>query len=253
VSHQETYRHNEAYAEFLANERPHFHDKYADSLCVSRPGVRILDVGCGVGQVVQYLARRGYAACGVDVSEPNIARAQKLCGSCQIYDGKHLPFPDGYFAAAGAFNVLEHVEEPENFIKELVRVVETTGRTIISSPNFFRVVGFRDYHPKMRGVTNKFLNWRRLCEKRRQMKRDPKAVRFDRMLPVVKELFSPDDDAIVATNPLEISFFLQQFGCEVESVACTDRYVAGPVDFALNLTPLRYLMFNAFVVARKIH
>ena len=85
------------------------------------------------------------------------------------------------------------------------------------------------------------------------MKMDPKAVRFDRMLPVVKELFSPDDDAIVATNPLEISFFLQQFGCEVESVACTDRYVAGPVDFALNLTPLRYLMFNAFVVARKIH
>jgi len=40
MGHQETYRHNEAYAEFLANERPHFHDKCADSLCVNRAGAR---------------------------------------------------------------------------------------------------------------------------------------------------------------------------------------------------------------------
>jgi 2-polyprenyl-3-methyl-5-hydroxy-6-metoxy-1,4-benzoquinol methylase len=252
MNHQETYRHNEAYAEFLANECPHFHAKYADSLCVARPGARILDVGCGVGQVVGSLAGRGYEAYGVDVSEPNIARAQKVNSRCQMYDGKHLPFPQAHFAAAGAFNVLEHVEEPEAFIKELVRVVETGGRIIISSPNFFRAIGFHDYHPKMRGLTNKYLNWKRLREKRRQMKTDPDAVRFDHMTPIVKEPFSADDDAIVATNPLEIEFFLRQSGCEVESISCTDRYVAQPVDFVLNLTPLRFLMFNAFVVARKI-
>jgi hypothetical protein len=104
----------------------------------------------------------------------------------------------------------------------------------------------------MRGLTNKYLNWKRLREKRRQMKTDPDAVRFDHMTPIVKEPFSADDDAIVATNPLEIEFFLRQSGCEVESISCTDRYVAQPVDFVLNLTPLRFLMFNAFVVARKI-
>jgi hypothetical protein len=38
----------------------------------------------------------------------------------------------------------------------------------------------------------------------------------------------------------------------VESISCTDRYVAKPVEFVLNLTPLRFVMFNAFVVARKI-
>jgi len=46
-------------------------------------------------------------------------------------------------------------------------------------------------------------------------------------------------------------FFLERSGCAVEEMACTDRYVWGPLDFALNLTPLRYLMFNAFVVARR--
>ena len=43
-----------------------------------------------------------------------------------------------------------------------------------------------------------------------------------------------------------------RIGCEVESVACTDRYVAKLPDFLLNLTPLRFWMFNAFVVARRI-
>lgn len=252
MNHQETYRHNETYAEFLANESPHFHAKYTDSLCVPEPGARILDVGCGVGQVVGSLAGRGYEAYGVDVSEPNIARAQKLNNRCQMYDGKHLPFPNAHFAAAGAFNVLEHVEEPEAFIMELVRVVEPNGRIVVSSPNFFRAIGFRDYHPKMRGFKNKFHNWKRLREKRRQMKTDPRAVRFDHMTPIVKESFSADDDAIVATNPLEIGFFLRQSGCQIESVSCADRYVAEPVDLLLNLTPLRFLMFNAFVIARKM-
>ncbi len=251
MSHQETYRENEAYAQFLANWDANFYAKYADTLRPARPGARALDVGCGVGQVVGRLTTDGFEAYGVDVSEPNIKRAREFSARCQMYDGKHLPFPDAHFASVGALNVLEHVEEPEAFVQELARVTEPGGRVVISSPNFRRVFGYRDYHPQMRGVGNKWRNWRRLQEKRRQMKTDPAAVRFDRMTPIVKEPFTPDDDAIVATNALEIAFFLERSGCVVESVACTDRYVAKPIDFLLNLTPTRYLMFNAFVVARR--
>ena len=71
------------------------------------------------------------------------------------------------------------------------------------------------------------------------------------MMPIIKEPFMPDDDAIVATNAVEMKFFLECFGCVVERVECTDRYVSKPIDFVLNLTPLRYLMFNAFLVARR--
>jgi SAM-dependent methyltransferase len=251
MSHQETYRHNEAYAEFLANWDAAFYAKYADALRPEKPGARVLDVGCGVGQVVARLAEAGFEAFGVDVSEPNIARARRFSERCQLYDGRRLPFPDAYFAGVGALNVLEHVEEPEAFITELVRVAAPNGRVIVSSPNFFRVLGFCDYHPKMRGLSNKWCNWRRLQEKRRLLKTKPDSARFDRMAPIVKEPFTPDDDAIVATNALEIAFFLERAGCAIESASCTDRYVAKPVDLILNLTPLRYLMFNAFVVARR--
>jgi len=251
MGHQETYRHNEAYAEFLAGWDAGFYAKYADTLRPAHAGARALDVGCGAGQVVGRLTAAGFEAWGVDVSEPNIERAKKFSERCLLYDGRRLPFPDGHFASAGALNVLEHVEQPEAFITELVRVAAPGGRVVLSSPNFFRVLGLRDYHPKMRGLGNKWRNWRRLREKRRQMRTAPDSVRFDRLTPIMKTPFTPDDDAIVATNGLEQEFFLNRAGCDVESVACTDRYVAGPVDFLLNLGPWRYGMFNAFVVARK--
>jgi SAM-dependent methyltransferase len=251
MGHQESYRHNEAYAEFLSGWDEGFYAKYADTLQPAQAGARVLDVGCGVGQVVARLNDAGFEAHGVDVSEPNIERARQHCERCQWYDGGRLPFPDGHFSAAGALNVLEHVDEPEAFVRELSRVVGSGGRIVLSSPNFFRVFGLRDYHPRMRGVGNKWRNWRRVRQKQAQMKRAPDEVRFDRMTPIVKGPFTPDDDAVVATNPIEMRFFLEQAGCVVERVQCTDRYVAKPVDFLLNLTPLRFLMFNAFLVARK--
>ena len=249
-SHQDSYyRQNEAYADFLAGWDAGFYAKYADTLKPRRPGARALDVGCGVGQVVARLQEAGFEAHGVDVSEPNIARARQFCPHCQLYDGRVLPFPDAHFASVGALNVLEHVDEPETFIRELVRVAEIGGRIVLSSPNFFRVLGFRDYHPRMRGVGNKWRNWRRLREKRQQIHSDPQSVRFDRMPPIVKEPFTPDDDAVVATNALEMEFFLTRSGCRVERVSCCDRYVAKPIDFLLNLGPWRYGMFNSFLVA----
>jgi SAM-dependent methyltransferase len=250
--HESYYRQNEAYAEFLASWDAGFYAKYADSLRPETPGARTLDVGCGVGQVVARLKEAGFDAYGVDVSEPNIERARLFSNQCRLYDGKKLPFPDHHFASVGALNVLEHVDEPELFIHELVRVTAMGGRIVLSSPNFFRVLGWRDYHPRMRGIGRKWQNWRRLQEKRGQMRYSPGSVRFDRMQPIVKEPFTPDDDAIVATNAFEMEFFLERAGCEVVSVSCCDRYVARPVDVLLNLGPWRYVMFNSFLIAKRV-
>ena len=252
MSHQENYyRKNTDYANFLEDWDDDFYAKYSEALCPKQLGSKVLDIGCGVGQVVRRLMESGYEAHGVEVSEPNVAKAKKVSKLCQLYDGVRLPFKNNTFDSAGALNVLEHVEQPEAFITELVRIVKPGGRIILSSPNFFRAIGFRDYHPRMRGIINKYKNWQRLRAKRRQIANNPDIVCFDRMEPVVREIFQPDDDAIVATNGLEMKFFLEQNGCEVLSVECTDRYVPKLIDITLNLGPWRYLMFNAFVTAKK--
>src|SRR5262245_11508517 len=103
VSHQESYyRHNEEYAEFLANWDANFYAKYTDALKPEKSPGKVIDVGCGVGQVVARLTEAGFEAYGVDLSEPSIARAKKFCDRCQVYDGKRLPFADNYFQSAGA-------------------------------------------------------------------------------------------------------------------------------------------------------
>jgi len=252
MGHQDTYHDNEAYADFLSGWDTSFFQKYIQSMVPDTPEHPVLDVGCGVGQVVASLTRQGITAHGVDVSRPNIERARQHSETCQLYDGQTLPFDDGTFAVVGAFNVLEHVDRPEGFLKELVRVTQPQGRVVVSSPNFFRVMGWRDYHPKMRGLGNKISNLRRLLQKRRILKGPFEHWRFDRMEPIVREPFRPDDDAIIATNPMEISAFLQQAGCRIESVACTDRVVSPWIDFCLNAGPWKYGMFNGFVVARKL-
>jgi SAM-dependent methyltransferase len=251
VSHQDTYyRQNEAYAEFLANWDAGFYSKYTDALRPPNPGGAVLDVGCGVGQVIGRLSADGIEAHGVEISEPNIARARQVCPRVQLYDGRRLPFPDRRFAAVGTLNVLEHVDEPEAFLAEMVRVAAPGATVVVSSPNFLRVAG-PGYHPRMKGLARKWRNFRALMARRRALRETPDQVRFERMTPIVRTPFQPDDDATVATNPLEIAFFLERLGCRVERVECTDRVVPGPIDWLLNLTPLKWAMFNAFVVARK--
>ncbi len=252
MGHQESYHHNHAYAEFLSGWDVSFYQKYIRTLIPEDSDGSVLDVGCGVGQVVAALTQKGVTAHGVDVSHPNIEQAQKHSGHCVIYDGKNLPYEDSYFGVVGAFNVLEHVEEPEAFLKELVRVTKKGGRVVVSSPNFFRVIGFRDYHPRMRGIVNKLGNLKRLLQKRKVLQGAYEHWRFDRMEPIVKEPFTPDDDAIIATNPMEIAAFLRYEGCKIESIQCTDREVHPFVDFCLNLSIWKYGMFNGFVVARRL-
>ncbi|HYE30106.1 MAG TPA: class I SAM-dependent methyltransferase [Methylomirabilota bacterium] len=251
MSHQETYKQNQAYTDFLAGWDPKFYAKYTDTLRPEKAGGRVLDVGCGAGQVVGKLTEAGYEAWGVEVSETSVAKARLITPRIDVYDGLHLPFPSNHFASVGALNVLEHVEQPEAFLTELVRVTMPGGKVVVSSPNFLRALGYKDYHPRMRGIGNKWRNFQTLLAKRRQMRTDPGSVRFERMQPIVKEPFTPDDDAIVATNPLEIAFFLRRAGCRIRKIACTDRYVPALADLALNLTPTRYMMFNGFVVAEK--
>lgn len=251
MSHIENYRNNEDYAQFLESWDSEFFAKYTDTLKRVSNTHKILDVGCGVGQVVKRLRDENIEALGVDVSEPNIRQANQHIGHCSLYDGVSLPFEDDAFDAVGAFNVLEHVDEPEAFIAELVRVIKPGGHLVISSPNFLRVLGFRDYHPRMRGILNKWQNAKRILQILTQIRNAPEEVRFERMDPIVKEPFTPDDDAIVVTNPLQMSFFANKNGCKVKSIACTDRYVPPLVEWGLNLPILKFLWFNSFVVAIK--
>jgi len=65
-----------------------------------RPGDRVLDLGCGNGQVARDLAARGASAVGIDLSRPMLAKARELAaGAAEFVEGDAQvhPFAEGSF------------------------------------------------------------------------------------------------------------------------------------------------------------
>jgi SAM-dependent methyltransferase len=96
-------------------------------------GSSVLDVGCGIGAYTAAAAARGIRAEGIELDERYVAAARELGRPVRAYDGAHIPFPDRAFECAAAIEVLEHVPEWEQLLREMTRVADRT--VLISVPN----------------------------------------------------------------------------------------------------------------------
>ncbi len=103
---------------------------------VARDGLSpVLDWGCGHGQMSSMLVERGVTVESSDYREGEAPRVIDLpFPGLRAYlsgDPVALPFEDGRFAAVLALGVLEHVEKPEQSLRELRRVLRPGGRLYI--------------------------------------------------------------------------------------------------------------------------
>lgn len=105
----------------------------------ARPGMRLLDVACGEGQLVRLALRRGIEAHGVDLSEVALAKARREAPSAVLStaNGETLPYPDEAFDRVTNMGSLEHYEDPVRGAAEMARVVKTDGRVCLHVPNTF--------------------------------------------------------------------------------------------------------------------
>lgn len=101
-----------------------------ENLC----GPRILDAGCGGGGYVDYFARKGFDAVGLDKYEMflDLARERGLHGQfVQASLEERLPFEDKEFDTTLCLDVLEHISD-HDALGELARV--TKRRVILAVP-----------------------------------------------------------------------------------------------------------------------
>lgn len=91
----------------------------------------ILDVGCGGGFLTNRLAQQGHRMTGLDMSPESLRVAQKhdLTSNVKYIEGDayKLPFADGSFDAVTAMDFLEHVDRPEEVVRECARVLKPGG------------------------------------------------------------------------------------------------------------------------------
>jgi SAM-dependent methyltransferase len=94
---------------------------------------RLIDVGCGLGSYGRGLLAEGYRWLGAEIDPADCAELARLGLPHWRVDGETLPFADRSFDAALCIEVLEHIEEPRAFLREIQRVAPE--RLIVSVPN----------------------------------------------------------------------------------------------------------------------
>ena len=105
-----------------------------------RPGMKVLDVGCGIGRWCLEFAKRGADITGIDISEEMIRlasdnmRKEGLDGNLVVKSSDEMDFPDNSFDLVHCAAVLMHVTDPVKFrrsCEHIVRVARPGGQILL--------------------------------------------------------------------------------------------------------------------------
>jgi 2-polyprenyl-3-methyl-5-hydroxy-6-metoxy-1,4-benzoquinol methylase len=107
------------------------------------PGLRVLDLGCGRGEVLLACARRGAAVAGVDYSHAAVEISRETLAEvaqAEVVQGDvaQLPWPDASFDRVLSGDVIEHLHPADGaaMLREARRVLRPGGRVVVhTSPN----------------------------------------------------------------------------------------------------------------------
>lgn len=99
-------------------------------LLAPQPGERILDLGCGDGQLSSRLAATGAIVTGVDSSESMAASARARGINAVVASMESLPLPDATFDAAFSNAALHWVKNQDRMLAEVHRVLHPGARFV---------------------------------------------------------------------------------------------------------------------------
>ena len=95
---------------------------------------KLLDVGCAYGFFLKHVNSNGVETYGLDISKVAVKKASKFCKKISIQSACNICFKDNVFNCITAFDVLEHLENPQEFLSEVYRVLKPGGKLFHYTP-----------------------------------------------------------------------------------------------------------------------
>lgn len=167
-----------------------------------RPGMRVLELGCGSGLFTESFARTGAAVTAIDISSDllDVARnrtAWPLTVNFALADAEDLPFPNEHFDAVVGSSVLHHLRLlPAT--AGLFRVLRPGGRISFAEPNMLNPqIALQRSVPVLRRWAGEspeetaFIRWSLAHDLRRQGFEEVRIEPFDFLHPAVPRRLVP--------------------------------------------------------------
>jgi len=153
-----------------------------------RPEDRILEIGCGIGTVVNDLGSKGHDITGIDISCEAIEYGRKKYGDIhlEVQAAETLPYEDESFEVVLSFDLFEHIAAIDKHVSEVRRVLRPGGYYLFQTPNRYsniiyetlwtKSLQWRQYHPSLHSPG----------QLRRRMARHGFETQFVKMNPINK-------------------------------------------------------------------
>lgn len=123
-----------------------------DAINGKQGSCEILEVGVGFGHFLTLATEKGHKASGVEMNKTAVQRVRAQ--GYQVYEGDLISLSrqtDARFDVVCAFQVLEHVPDPGDFLQGMIAVLRPGGKVILSIPN---AAVMRRIDPRREGLLN---------------------------------------------------------------------------------------------------
>jgi glycosyltransferase involved in cell wall biosynthesis/SAM-dependent methyltransferase len=109
-------------------------------------GLSVLEIGCGRGGFSRYLAERGAHVVAADFSPAAVEITRDVLepypnARAVVADIENIDQPEGTFDLVLSLDTIEHVPHPGRAVAELVRVTRPGGRIVVTTNNYFGLIG----------------------------------------------------------------------------------------------------------------
>jgi 2-polyprenyl-3-methyl-5-hydroxy-6-metoxy-1,4-benzoquinol methylase len=109
------------------------------------PG-RMLEIGCAAGHFLREARSRSWQICGVELSPTMRERCARQLG-CQVFSSlQELAASELRFDCVAMFEVIEHLEDPLPFMRQVRDLMKPRAILMLSTPNFNAPEAWRNPH-----------------------------------------------------------------------------------------------------------